>query len=163
MAAVKKLGVDGEEISLADMTGEFASAWFKKDQLQKEKIYQIKFSTAENVGQFLKMADEAGVKDVAIVRTDISNREFVERALRINAVKDGEQKARYMTEAVGSSIGNLLLIREQYMSIFRGNERVNDMTMMQTSMSSQKMKEDVVIGFKKIRMEIKVLVRYEIK
>lgn len=162
LSAMKKFDLLDEDISLADMTGEFASAWFKKDQLRKEKIYQIKLSSAESVGDFLKMADEVGLKDVNIVRTDISNRDEVERNLRIAAVKDSKEKATYMTAALDSKIGDVLLIRDQYMNIFRGNERVNDMAMMQMSASYQKMEKDVVVGFKKIRMEIKVFVRYEI-
>ncbi len=160
---MKKIGVSTDNISLADLSGEFASAWFKKDQLVKEKTYQVKLESAEMVGKFLAAADESGVKDVHIIRTDISNREAVEKELRIKAVLDAKEKAQYMTEAIGSELGEVQQIRENYISIYRGNERVNDLMMGQSAMPmKQKTADEAMIGFKKIRMEMKVMARFAI-
>lgn len=161
--SLQKLNLPDENITLADMSGEYASAWFRKNQLVKEKTYQVKLNSAKMLGQFLQVADESGLKNVQIVRTDISNREEVEKDLRIKAVKDGKEKATYMTGAIDCHLGKVQQIRENYISVYRGNERVNDLMMVQSAMSTKtKMEEEPVIGFKKIRMEMKVMVRFEI-
>lgn len=160
---LQKSGIANEDISLADLSGEYASAWFKKDQLVKEKTYQIKVNSAEMLGKFLSIADEVGLKNVQIIRTDLSNREEVEQELRIKAVKDAQNKAQYMSEAIGSKIGVVLEIRENYISVYRGNERVNDLMMVQMAMPSKaKAHQESVIGFKKIRMEVKIMAKFEI-
>lgn len=163
LSQLKKSGIASEDIQLADMSGEYASAWFKKDQLIKEKTFQIKLNSSEMVGTFLKIADEVGLKNVRILRTDISKRKEVEQDLRINAVKDAKNKAIYMTKAIESNIGDVLQIRENYLSIYRGNERVNDLAMVQSTFQGKaKVDDGLIVGFKKIRMEMKVMVRFEI-
>lgn len=163
LAELKKLGISDDDIHLADMSGEFASAWFKKDQLIKEKTFQVKLTSAKMVGDFLKAADETGLKNVRILRTDISNREELEQQLRINAVKDAKNKATYMTQAIDSDIGSVLQIRENHLSIYRGNVRVNDLAMVQQSFQSKsKIESKSLVGFKKIRMEMKIIARFEI-
>lgn len=163
LSQLKKLGIADENINLADMSGEFASAWFKKDKLIKEKTYQVKLNSAKMVGEFLKVADETGLKEVNIIRTDISNRREVEQELRIKAVKDAKNKAAVMTQAIGSDIGRVMLIRENYVSIYRGNERVNDLMMVQNSFQAKSRVEDeTVVGFKKIRMEMNIMAQFEI-
>lgn len=163
LKAVKKLGISNENISLADLSGEYASAWLKKDQLVKEKIYQVKISSAQQLGNFLSMADETGLKNVQITRTDISNRNEVEQELRIKAVIDAKNKAQYMTEAIGSNIGEVQQIRENYITVYRGNVRVNDLKIARMEISGgPKAEPESIVGFKKIRMEVKVMARFEI-
>lgn len=163
LSQVKKMGVANEDIHLADMSGEYASAWLKKDRLIKEKTFQVKLNSAKMVGDFLKIADETGLTNVRILRTDISNREELEQQLRIDAVKDAKKKASYMTQAIDSNIGDVLQIRENYLSFYRGTERVNDLSIVQHSFKVKTgMEENSVVGFKKIRMEMKVMVRFEI-
>ncbi len=159
-----KMGVKSEDVSLADLNGEYAKVWFKKDQLLKSKTYQVKLRSVEQADAFLKVVERIEANDIAVIRTDISNRKSLEKELRIAAMLDGKQKATYMAEAIGAKVGKVQQIYEQYISLYKGTRQVQSLAY-DTEVVNMKSKSEVgdsVIGFKKIKMKITVSMRFDI-
>ncbi len=112
--AVRKAGLADDKLRLADAQG-YQPYWAKKkDQdFMATKQYVLELSTPEAIGSVLEQLDSRGIAYTNIGRYWHSQMEQLRRETRVAAMRDAQQKAEYLLEAVGNRRGELLEVSEQ--------------------------------------------------
>ncbi len=101
-SALKKAGVDSEkQLFVQDMS----STYFRRSQSLSATQYELKLGSADAVRKVFEALDEAGITNVNVTRTSHSNLDGLRSEARQKAMKDAQQRARELAEAVGQSIG----------------------------------------------------------
>lgn len=108
-AALKKAGVDIEkQLSVVDMT----SSFYRRRGSLAATQYELKVGSAEAVSKVFEKLDKADIPNVNVTRTACSNMEELRTEARKAAIKNAQQRARELAEAVGQSIGPCLEIND---------------------------------------------------
>mgnify|MGYP003305338131 CR=1 FL=1 len=101
-SALKKAGVDSEkQLFVQDMS----SSYFRRSRSLTATQYELKLGSADTVRKVFEALDEAGITNVNVTRTSHSNLDGLRSEARQKAMKDAQQRARELAEAVGQSIG----------------------------------------------------------
>ncbi|MBO5878762.1 MAG: SIMPL domain-containing protein [Alistipes sp.] len=101
-SALKKAGVDSEkQLFVQDMS----SSYFRRSRSLAATQYELKLGSADAVRKVFEALDEAGITNVNVTRTSHSNLDGLRSEARQKAMKDAQQRARELAEAVGQSIG----------------------------------------------------------
>ena len=101
-SALKKAGVDSEkQLFVQDMS----SSYFRRSRSLAATQYELKLGSADAVRKVFEALDEAGITNVTGTRTSHSNLDGLRSEARQKAMKDAQQRARELAEAVGQSIG----------------------------------------------------------
>ncbi len=112
--SVRKAGLADDKLRLADAQG-YQNYWTKKkDQdFMATKQYVLELRTPEAIGTVLAQLDSRGIAYTNVGRYWHSQMEQLRRETRVAAMRDAQQKAEYLLEAVGSRRGELLEVSEQ--------------------------------------------------
>lgn len=101
-SALKRAGVNSEEqLFVQDMS----SMYFRRNRSLAATQYELKLGSADAVRKVFEALDEAGITNVNVTRTSHSNLEGLRSEARQKAMKDAQQRARELAEAVGQTIG----------------------------------------------------------
>ena len=101
-SALKKAGVDSEkQLFVQDMS----SSYFRRSRSLAATQYELKLGSADAVRKVFEALDEVGITNVNVTRTSHSNLDGLRSEARQKAMKDAQQRARELAEAVGQSIG----------------------------------------------------------
>lgn len=161
MEALERLGVNSDDITLADAQGNEVSSWFR-DGFESQRLLLVKVSSAEMVGKVMEGLHAIGVKKIAIAKVDYSQKEELMNELRVEAMKNAKMKSVLMLEAIGSKLGAPLSVRENSW----GTRPVHDNIMLRGAMSQEMLmspsSENQVISFKKLQYKSEVSVRFGI-
>lgn len=107
IAALRRLGVDIEkQLKVANMSSEL----FKKKSSVTTAKYQLKVTTAAQVAKVYEALDGIGISNVSILRVSHSQIDEYKEQVRVEAMRNAQQSARTMAEAVGQAIGKCFYI-----------------------------------------------------
>ena len=71
---LKEIGIDVEkDLVVQDMSSDLQSFFLRKNAILTSKSYQLKVNSATQLGKAFQALQAAGISDVRIERTDISN------------------------------------------------------------------------------------------
>lgn len=159
-----KLGIDLKNLSLSDANSDFVKVQLVKKNVLTTKDYELKVSTASEVSKVYEELSEIKVQDLRIEKVNHSKMEEFKKEVKINAIKDGKEKASYLLSAIGSQIGNPIRIAEQITS--RASDYYPDGMGQRAmsgivSVSQTKLMDEIT--FNKIKIEYGIIVRFEIK
>jgi uncharacterized protein YggE len=154
------IGVDVEEdLTVKDMASNFEEYWLKKTDIQKSKSYELKVNTAVLAGNVFREMEKLGISNLNINRVDHSNIDEYRNQVKVNAVKNGKEKAGMLAKAIGQETGRALFIREME-NYYRP---VNAQVLMSARAGSAKEAAEPEIQFKKIHLEYSVQIYFELK
>ncbi|MBC8047497.1 MAG: SIMPL domain-containing protein [Fimbriimonadaceae bacterium] len=111
-AALKNIGIDAKNISLADAGNNFVYRKRKDDDALLSRNYTILVNNAASV---IKVFDELGkmdAYDAYISKTSHSKIEEFRMQTKVNATIAAKEKANKMLTAIGGEIGKPILIQE---------------------------------------------------
>ncbi len=158
--ALSELGLDVEKsLKVKDMASSFEEYWLKKTDIQKSKSYELKVSTAGMASKVFREMEKIGISNLRINRVDHSNIDDFRNQVKINAVKNGKEKAEMLAKAVDQEIGRALFMREME-NFYRP---VNSQVLMSARAGSMKEAKEPEIQFKKIHLEYSVQIYFELK
>jgi len=158
--ALTELGLDVEEnLTVKDMASNFEEYWLKKTDIQKSKSYELKVSTALMASGVFRAMENIGISNLNISRVDHSNLDYYRNQVKMNAVKNGKEKAEMLAKAVDQETGRALFIRETE-NFYRP---VNSQVLMSARAGSMKEAKEPEIQFKKIHLEYSVQIYFELK
>lgn len=109
VAALNGLGIDvDKQLQVSDMT----SIFYKKNNSLATAEYQLKLTGAETVGKVYAALDEAGISNIALLRTSYSKYDELKAQLRNEAIVNAKNRAQALAEAIGQGIGDCFYIND---------------------------------------------------
>ncbi|MBI2258241.1 MAG: SIMPL domain-containing protein [Flavobacteriia bacterium] len=164
---LKKININAEKLSLEDANSDQVKLRIKQKEVLSKVTYSLKLSTAKEVNDLFNGLYEIKIYDAYISKVYHSKMEEFKRDLRIKAIKEAKEKAIYLTNAIGNSIGKPLIINESYpisFDSFNMSNRAFSMDMRpESEMSSKSYEGHEEMSFKKIKLQSTVYIKYELK
>jgi uncharacterized protein YggE len=108
-----KLGIDLNDLQLADASSDYIKIKRKKEDVIASKDYLLKVSTTKTLGQVFDLLDEINAFNADIQRVDHSDIKNFRKQVKMMAVQAAKEKAAYLLEAIGESVGKPLFIQER--------------------------------------------------
>ena len=98
IAALKKQGVNIEkQLKVANLSSEF----FKKNTSVATAKYQLQLGSAAEVAKVWQALDKLGISNVSILKVSHSRIDSLKEAVRVEAIRNAQQSARTLAEAIG--------------------------------------------------------------
>ena len=156
------LNIDLEKnMTVLDMNSFYEKYILKKDKILITKSYILKVGSADMTAKVFAALEEAGISDVSIAKTALSNVEKVRDGVMEKAAVNAKDKAILMANALGRKVGKAIFIQnyDNYSMLVRGVQPMTKMSMAENADSFI----SPVLEFEKIRFEHSVLVRFELE
>ena len=107
IAALRRQGVDVEkQLKVANLSSEF----FKKNTSVATAKYQLKLGSAAEAANVWQALDKLGISDVSILRDSHSNIDALKEEVRVEAIRNAQQSARTLAQAIGQTVGKCFYI-----------------------------------------------------
>ena len=118
-ARLKALGIDLEEqLTVSDLGSDFQKYFLRKQEILKEKLFELLVYDAPTAGRVLYELERAGISNVRLDRTEYSAMEALQETLKARAVRKARRQGRIMAEALGQSLGKALFISDSGFSVY---------------------------------------------
>ncbi|WKN42706.1 SIMPL domain-containing protein [Tunicatimonas pelagia] len=164
--AVRKVGVAEEDLRVEDIQS-YNYNWYRRNRPQREeflasKKYTIKFEKLDEVNDLFAYLDAKGIQSTDIDRYDHSRRDEFERDLKIKALQNAKEKAKYLLNGIDENLGGVLEVTE----INTGNQSptyYREMSYARMDMAEAESSQDPSIEFQKIKLRYEVRAVFEIR
>ncbi len=161
---LQKAEFDLEKLSLADASSGFVTVKRKKQEVLASKNYVIKVATTGEIASVFEVLDNVEALNADITRVAHSEIEKYRKEVKILAMKAAKEKAGYLLEAVGETVGKPLMIqeREMYDDIMPVTRMANmkAMAMEDSGLAAEDIPE---LTFQKIKLKYSVFARFAIQ
>lgn len=156
--AVKAAGIDRSRVELAGAGSDLEKFRRRDKESFREKVFQIKLTTAEELDKFIRELSPVAVDSLNITRLHHSDYEKIRLELKIEALKAARDKAQALLQSIGADLGKPLMVRDfdfpqPYMEM-NANVRMK--------MDSEQDDQEP-IAFRKIKMQAQITAQFEIK
>jgi uncharacterized protein len=159
----KSVALPDSVITIASYEGSLLKKKRSKEELYATITYQIKFTNSKKIDELVNKLDDEATQSFDVVRVSHSKIQEYRKQVRIMAIKAAKDKAAYLTEAVGESLGVAVTINEFNSSIIQP-------FISQTSFANRMENETLTsasseggIDFKKIKIFMEINVVFAIK
>jgi len=160
---LQKAGFDLANLSLSDASAGFVPVKRKKQEVLTAKNYILKVATTTEVTAVFDVLDSVEALNADISKVAHSEIEKYRKEVKIMAVKAAKEKAGYLLEAIGETVGKPLMIqeRETYDDVMPvANYRMKVAGVMADSeMAPEELPE---LSFQKIKLKYAVFARFGI-
>jgi uncharacterized protein YggE len=159
--ALKKAGVNLEkQLSVSDFTSNLSTYFIKRADAKKSKDFQLLLHDSKSLGKVFVELDQVKISNIRILRVDHSEIEKYRRKVKVDAVKDGKEKAIALAEAIGQKVGRAIYMNE--ISSSYGVRMTNTkMSLKRENYESDEGMPD--LDFEKIKLEYSVLINFALE
>jgi hypothetical protein len=165
--AIKSLGIDLADLSLADANADYVKVRWQKKEVLTKKDYTLKVSNATLVGLVFAELEKLEITDAYISKVDHSKMDDLKKEVKIEAIKAAKEKADYLLAAIGEQTGKPLVIVENEGIPGIGMENINvrgSRDMLYVDGVKVKSEDDGnAIQFQKIKIQSGIYVKFSIK
>ena len=167
LAAARSIGIPDTAVTIAAYGGHDNIWWRKKNkknELYASIAYSVKVKNSTQLDQLVDKLDDDATQNFFIERTSHSKLAEYRKQLKIQAVKAAKEKAQYLTEAAGETLGVAVTIHEptEYYVPFYNHGRAANMMMKQEAMDAVAT-DAAPTDFKKIKLKYDVSVVFALK
>lgn len=159
-SAVLKAGIPQENLMINNISS-YNNWWEKKKtpDFLARKQYRIKVTDLTKFNEIMSAVDPKGIENSNIESYDYSKIESLKKELKIKALQNAKEKAEYLINSIGGTLGGPLEIQE--INIEAQPEIMNfAKTVLRAASSEDGMPE---IDFKKIKLNYQMRAVFEIK
>ena len=152
---LKGIGID---LVVQDMSSDLQTYFLRKNAILSTKAYQLKVNSAQQLGEAFQALQTAGISDVNIEKTDVSNIEELRQEVRTNAAKAARKNAEVLAAALGQQAKEAIFVQD-----YGFNMRPYANVLMAKSMAvADAAGEEAApqLEFQKIKIEHSVMVRF---
>lgn len=151
-----------ENLSLADASADYITIKRRKKDVLQSKDFVLKVSTTSELTDVWNILDEVDAQNAYVSRVDHSRMEELKKEVKIKAVKNAKEKAAYLLNAAGETIGKLLFMQERE-SYHPMPLTKNQRTVVAFSDAGMETAPDEPeISYQKIKLSYKVFARFAI-
>ena len=165
-AALKNIGVDSKNISLADDGNNFVYRKRKTDDALLSRSYTIQVATAAMVIQVFDALGKLDVYDAYISKTSHSKIETFRMQTKVNAAVAAKEKATQMLTAIGSQLGKPMLLQEINNAYYPQYEysQISNASVAIMEYDGRGVRDEFVrdLSYQKIKIRYEVFARFEI-
>ena len=159
VARLQTLGIDTEsDLAVADLSSDFRKYFLRKQQVLKEKTFELLVQDADLAGRVLYELEALGIANTRLNRTEYSGMDALQTTLKARAVRKARQTAEAMTRALGQELGPAI-----YLSDTSGYSPVGAtprLSAMAGAAAEQDAYSPIGSEFRKIRVEARVQVKF---
>lgn len=160
IAALKRLGVDVEkQLKVANLSSEF----FKKKSSVATAKYQLQLGSAAEVARAWQALDELGISNVSILKVSHSRLDCLKEEVRVEAMRNAQQSARTLAEAVGQRIGRCFYVYDSnsdVMPTYYNNSMVMRSKTVMFDAAEAAADEEPALDFKTIKLQYNVQAKF---
>ncbi len=156
-----KSKIDLSLLTLNDASADILLSRKKTADYELKKEFVLQLATAEQVTKVAQELQQMHIGELAVVKTEYSKIESLQKEVRIAAIKAAKDKADYLLQALGEQTGKPLEIQETHENIFMGSPASN--TMLSNSISDSPAEESTEVSFSKIQVKFSYEVKFSIK
>lgn len=111
--ALKKLGIDVEKnLTVSDIEGDLQAYLLRRNRTDVSKTYSLKVSDAATLSKVFGALADLNISQASVTKASISNTDAVRAELRVEAMKNAQDAARTLAEAIGQNVGKAFQINE---------------------------------------------------
>ena len=111
ISTLKSLGIDTEKnLKVGDMSSDFQKLWLKKSAARTSATYQLKVNSAEMLAKVIEALNDIDISNIDITKVTHSKIKEYMAEIRIEAMKNAQQIASSLAEAVDQKAGRAILI-----------------------------------------------------
>lgn len=160
IAELRRLGVDVEkQLKVANLSSEF----FKKNTSVATAKYQLQLGSAAEVAKVWQALDGMGISNVSILKVSHSKLEEYRQQIRVEAMRNAQQNARTLAEAVGQTVGKCFYVYDSNNEVMPGFYN-NSVVIRGRKASSEMMAGDAAaeeeLDFKTIKLQYNVQAKF---
>lgn len=160
IAALKRLGVDVEkQLKVANLSSEF----FRKKSSVATAKYQLQLGSAAEVARAWQALDELGISNVSILKVSHSRLDELKEEVRVEAMRNAQQSARTLAEAVGQRIGRCFYVYDSnsdVMPTYYNNSMVMRSKAVMFDEAEAAAEEEPALDFKTIKLQYNVQAKF---
>ncbi|HKJ42133.1 MAG TPA: SIMPL domain-containing protein, partial [Sunxiuqinia sp.] len=153
---------DLSKLSLANADEDYVVIKRKKKDVLASKDYLLEVSSTQELADVWEILDEIDASNAYIQKVDHSNMDALKKEVKIKAIKNAQEKASYLLNAVGQKVGKPLFIQERE-NFVHPYTRAKTMAMQTDAQTEVAPAPDTAISFKKIKLNYKVFARFAIE
>ncbi|WP_134089876.1 SIMPL domain-containing protein [Olivibacter sp. XZL3] len=164
-SAVKNAGIKEEDFTIENIASyNYIDPKKKKDPgFLASKQYKIKVADLQAINGILSNVDEKGIQSTRIASYDHSRMAEIRNELRIRAVKNAQEKAMVLVEALGDTLGKALEINDNNTDASSPQAMYSTVATLRGKSADFATEESLDIDFKKIKVNYQFRVVFEIK
>jgi len=168
-AAIKSLGIDFNNLFLADANADLVKIRWRTREVLTQKNYTLKVADAQTVASVFQELEKLQILDARIARVNHSKMDSLNRAARILAIKNAKEKADDLLNAIGERTGKVLIVVEDErmlsgnVGLFRGSRSAPLILRDETPVRSSEWSLPSEIHFRKIYIRSNVYVKFSIQ
>lgn len=109
---LKKHGIANSQVQPFGGSNSWYYWWKERSKPLRMVRYQLKVNTKTDLLALVKSLHQMGVAELKITDKSAPDLEAKRKAVKIEAIKAAKEKARYLMEAIGGTIGRALMVEE---------------------------------------------------
>lgn len=160
LAALRQQGIDVEkQLKVANLSSEF----FKKNTSVATAKYQLRLGSAAEVAKAWQTLDKLGISNVSILKVSHSQIEALKEEVRVEAIRNAQQSARTLAEALGQSIGKCFYVwdsNSDIMPAYYNNEMTVRSLKMTDAAGAEETAGEEPLDFKTIKLQYSVQTKF---
>ena len=157
-----ELGVDLEkQLTVSDLASEFQKYFLRKQDILKEKVFELVLYDAQTAGRVLFELEKIGISNIQLAKTEYSKMKALEDTLRIRAVQKAKKQGVLMAEALEQTLGKALHISDRGSSVYNTSMDAGVMRM------ASDQAEDVYVSlpaqFDQIKVQLGIQAKFKLE
>jgi len=167
ISTLKTIGIDiKKQLSLTKLSSNVKKKFIRKNDIQVSKTYSLLVYDANTASRVIRELEDVGLSNISIISMKYSKMEELEVYLREKAIMKARNKAVSMTSRLNQSIGKAIYISDMQANVsdyFTGSS--SGIVVRGMGRISNNSDDDLLadIAFRKIKVESKVFVKFELK
>ena len=159
------VGLPDSVITITSYEGNLLKKKRSKEELYASISYQVKFTNSKKMDELVNKLDDEATQSFDVERVSHSKIQEYRKQVRIMAIKAAKEKAAYLTEAVGESLGTAVTISEYNRDIVQPYSQASYAnTLAKARIDNVSFySNDSGVDFKKIKVYMEVNVVFAIK
>lgn len=154
-------GIDVEEnLKVGDMSAEMYTKTFGRRTARTTAIYQLKVGSASQLAQVYQDLGNAEIYNLGVIRVAHSNIRGINDELRVEALRNAQQIARTMAQALGQDIGKAIYIVDHNTVQPVYSRAVAEYSVMDTAAGAP---APVELDFRNIKLNYSVTVKFALQ
>ena len=162
ISKLQGMGVDvKKDLMVKDMASNFKHYFILKSDPKLMKQYQLLVHSAQKAGEVILALGQIGISEISIDKVECSQIEKYKDEVRVMAIKNAKARAILLAEAINHNIGKAIHITEN-----DHNYRtygMPEMMMVKGNLADSDLVRVPEIEFEKIKVEVTVHAKFELK
>lgn len=162
---LKSLGIDTDkDLKIGNMSSAYKDYFLKKNSARTSATYELKVSGVQQLGRVYQALESLGISNMNIIKLSHSDIQQFQDEMRVEALKNAQQVAQTLAQAVGQKAGRAVEITDYNNEIYvPGPMGRNEMMLMAKAADSDAGSYDTELEFKNIKLNYSVQAKFALQ